>query len=166
LDAAIEFPEILDTQTYGLRVDSGYRFGGLQNGPFFESLATIAVSWTHIDDFSRGGNSIDFSDDEPVRGRLGIRLGTSAQIWEGTTFEPFVTGSLWGLPSDDHRATLTSTNTQLIFTDQPDDVWGEVSGGINFFNPEARTALFAKVDYIFADDTEGVLGRAGMRYNW
>ena len=77
-----------------------------------------------------------------------------------------MTGSLWGLLSDDHRATLTSTNTQLIFTDQPDDVWGEVSGGINFFNPEARTALFAKVDYIFADDTEGVRGRAGMRYNW
>jgi len=90
------FPESLDSTTYGFRTDAGYRFGGLQPGPFIEPLATIAVSWTHIDDFARDGNAIDFDDDEDARGRLGLRVGTSSEVWEGTTMEPFVVGSLWG----------------------------------------------------------------------
>lgn len=163
---AVEFPETLDTQTYGVRVDSGYRFGGMKDGPFVEPLATVAVSWSHIDDFSHQGNSIDFNDDEQVRGRLGMRVGTSSQLWEGTTFEPFLIGSLWGVLSDDHSATLTSSGTRFVFTDEPDDVWGEVSGGVNFFNPEAQTAVFAKMDYIFSDNAEGVSAKAGMRLTW
>ena len=163
---AVEFPETLDTQTYGLRVDSGYRFGGVKDGPFVEPLATVAVSWTHIDDFSHKGNTIDFSDDEQVRGRLGMRVGTSSQIWEGTTFEPFLIGSVWGLLSDDSSAKLTSTGNTFVFTDEPDDVWGEISGGVNFFNPEAQTSVFAKMDYIFADNSEGVSAKAGMRISW
>lgn len=163
---AVEFPETLDTQTYGLRVDSGYRFGGVKDGPFVEPLATVAVSWTHIDDFSHRGNTIDFSDDEQVRGRLGMRVGTSSQIWEGTTFEPFLIGSVWGLLSDDSSAKLTSMGNTFVFTDEPDDVWGEISGGVNFFNPEAQTAVFAKMDYIFADNSEGVSAKAGMRISW
>ncbi|WP_159079824.1 autotransporter outer membrane beta-barrel domain-containing protein [Methyloceanibacter sp. wino2] len=164
--ASVEYPETLDTQTYGLRMDSGYRFGGLKDGPFVEPLGTIAVSWTHVDDFAHQGNSIDFADDEQVRGRLGLRMGTSSQIWEGTTFEPFVTGSFWGLLSGEHSATLTSRGTDFVFTDKPDEVWGEVSGGVNFFNPEAQTAVFAKIDYIFADQTEGISARGGMRLTW
>ena len=45
-------------------------------------------------------------------------------------------------------------------------VWGEVSGGVNFFNPEAQTAFFTKVDYIFGDQTEGISARGGMRLTW
>ena len=160
------FPDSLDSTTYGFRTDTGYRFGGFQPGPFIEPLATIAVSWTHIDDFSRDGNAIDFDDDEDVRGRLGLRMGTSSEVWEGTTMEPFIVGSLWGNLSGDHNATLTSTGRTFKLVDEPDDVWGEISGGVNFFNPGAQTAVFAKVDYVFGDETQGVSAKGGMRYNW
>jgi outer membrane autotransporter protein len=160
------FPETLDSTTYGFRTDAGYRFGGLRPGPFIEPLATFAVSWTHIDDFSRNGNAIDFKDDEEARGRLGLRLGTSTEVWEGTTMEPFVVGSLWGNLSGDHNATLTSTGRDFQLVDERDDVWGEVSVGVNFFNPGAQTAVFAKADYVFADETQGVAVKGGMRYNW
>jgi outer membrane autotransporter protein len=160
------FPDSLDSTTYGFRTDTGYRFGGFQPGPFIEPLATIAVSWTHIDDFSRDGNAIDFDDDEDVRGRLGLRMGTSSQVWEGTTMEPFIVGSLWGNLSGDHNATLTSTGRTFKLVDESDDVWGEISGGVNFFNPGAQTAVFAKVDYVFGDETQGVSAKGGMRYNW
>ena len=43
---------------------------------------------------------------------------------------------------------------------------GEVSAGVNFFNPGAQTAVFAKADYVFADETQGVSVKGGMRYNW
>lgn len=160
------FPDTLNTVTYGFRTDTGYRFGGFRQGPFVEPLTTIAVSWTHVDDFTLAGNAVNFNDDANVRGRVGLRLGTSTDIWQGTIFEPFIVGSLWGTLSGDHKASLTSTGTVFQFTDEPEDLWGVVSGGVNFFNPGAHTSVFAKVDYTFADQTQGVGVRGGMRYNW
>ncbi len=52
--------------------------------------------------------------------------------------EPFVIGSLWGNLSGDNQATLVSTGTTFRFEDDLDDVWGEVSAGVNFFNPRPR----------------------------
>jgi len=160
------FPDALDNTTYGLRTDAGYRFGGMREGPFIEPLATIAASWSQVEDFKRDGNVVNLGDDSDVRGRLGLRLGTSSDIWNGTTFEPFVIGSLWGTLSDAHHAYLISNGRRYDFYDTPEDVWGVVSGGVNFFNPAAQTQVFAKVDYTFADQTQGVGVRAGMRYNW
>jgi autotransporter family porin len=110
---------------------------------------------------------VSFDDDANVRGRLGLRVGTSMQLWTGTTMEPFVIGSLWGnLSGDDNQATLTSTGTSFILKDDLQDVWGEVSAGVNFFNPSANTSVFAKLDVTFGDDIDGVGGKADMRVSW
>jgi hypothetical protein len=69
--------------------------------------------------------------------------------------EPFVIGSLWGNLSDDNQATLVSTGTTSVFKDDLQDVWGEVSGGVNFFNPSANTSVLAKVDVTFGDGVGG-----------
>ena len=45
-------------------------------------------------------------------------------------------------------------------------MWGEVSAGVNFFNPSASTAVFAKLDVTFGDDVESIGGKAGMRVSW
>jgi outer membrane autotransporter protein len=160
------FPNSLDATTVGVRTDSGYRFGSFHGGAFIEPLATIAVNWADIDGFSSGGNKVSFDDDSNVRGRLGLRVGTSMQVWTGTTVEPFVIGSLWGNLSDDNKATLVSSGTTFRLEDDLDDVWGEVSAGANFFNPSASTSVFAKVDVTFGDDLDGVGGKAGMRVSW
>ncbi|HUV65774.1 MAG TPA: hypothetical protein VMW24_17895 [Sedimentisphaerales bacterium] len=60
----------------------------------------------------------------------------------------------------------TSRRGTFRFEDQLEDVWGEFSAGVNFFNPSATTAVFAKVDVTFGDDVSGVGGKAGMRVNW
>ncbi|MEX2166900.1 MAG: hypothetical protein WD852_07750 [Methyloceanibacter sp.] len=62
--------------------------------------------------------------------------------------------------------TLVSSGTTFRFEDDLDDVWGEVSAGVNFFNPSATTAVFAKVDVTFGDDVEGIGVKAGMRVSW
>jgi autotransporter family porin len=163
---SLGFPSSLDATTVGVRTDSGYRFGSFNGGAFIEPLATIAVDWADIDGFSLGGNKVSFDDDANVRGRLGLRVGTSMQLWTGTTMEPFVIGSLWGNLSDDNQATLVSTGTTFILKDDLQDVWGEVSAGVNFFNPSANTSVFAKLDVTFGDDIDGVGGKAGMRVSW
>ena len=113
-----------------------------------------------------GGNKVSFNDDPNVRGRLGVRVGTSMQVWTGTTMEPFVIGSLWGNLSDNNQATLVSTGTSFHLEDNLQDVWGEVSAGVNFFNPSANTSVFAKLDVTFGDNVDGVGGKAGMRVSW
>ena len=108
---------------------------------------------------------MSFGDDPDARGRLGLGVGTSVQAWAGTTVEPFVIGSLAGNLSD-HKATLVSTGTSFTVKDDLQDVWGELSAGVNFFNPAAITSLFAKVDVTFGEDLDGVGGKAGMRVAW
>ena len=160
------FPNSLDATTIGVRTDSGYRFGSFNGGAFIEPLATISVNWADINGFTLGGNKVSFDDDPNVRGRLGLRVGTSMPVWTGTTMEPFVIGSLWGNLTDDNQATLVSTGTTFKLEDDLQDVWGEVSAGVNFFNPSANTSVFAKVDVTFGDDLDGVGGKAGMRVSW
>jgi Autotransporter beta-domain/Autochaperone Domain Type 1 len=160
------FPDSLDANTVGLRTDTGYRFGSFSGGPFIEPLATIEVTWADIDGFSLGGNTVSFGDDANVRGRLGLRAGTTTEVWDSTLMEPFVTGSLWGNLTDDNSATLVSTGRTFRFEDQLQDVWGEISAGVNFFNFSQTTAVFAKVDVTFGDDLTGLGGKAGMRVSW
>jgi autotransporter family porin len=161
------FPDTLDNTNVGGRVDTGYRFGGFNGGMFVEPLATIAVAWANVEGFTKDGNTVEFDDDPNVRGRLGLRVGTSMEAWEGVTFEPFVIGSVWSTLSGTNSATLTSLGTTFpTFTDEATDVWGVVSTGVNFFNPGAQTSVFAKLDVSFGDDLDGFGGKAGMRYNW
>ncbi len=149
-----------------MRTDAGYRFGGFRGGAFIEPLATIGVLWSDLDSFALGGNKVSFDEDPNVRGRLGLRVGTSMAVWAGTTMEPFVIGSLWGDLSGDRQATLVSSGSTFHFEDNPQDVWGEVSAGVNFFNPSANTSVFAKLDVTFGDNIEGFSGKAGMRVSW
>jgi len=160
------FPSSLDANTVGLRTDTGYRFGSFTGGAFLEPLATIEVLWADIDGFSLGGNRVSFDDDANVRGRLGLRAGTTMQAWEGTLMEPFVIGSVWGNLSEDNSATLVSNGRTFSFQDDLEDVWGEISAGLNVFNFSQTTAVFAKVDVAIGDDISGVGGKAGMRVNW
>ena len=160
------FPDSLNATTVGLRTDSGYRFGSFTGGAFFEPLATIEVTWADIDGFNVGGNKVSFSDDANVRGRLGARAGTTMQAWEGTMMEPFVIASLWGNLSDENSATLVSNGRTFQFNDDLQDVWGELSAGVNLFNFSQTTSVFAKVDYTFGEDISGVGGKAGMRVSW
>jgi hypothetical protein len=160
------FPNSLNATTLGVRTDSGYRFGGFRGGPFIEPLATIAVNWADIDGFNVGGNKVSFNDDPNVRGRLGLRVGTSMVAWSGTVMEPFVIASLWGNLSDDNQATLVSNGTSFRFEDNLQDVWGEVSPGVNFFSASGNTSVFAKVDVTFGQDIDGIGGKAGMRVSW
>ncbi|HXG79039.1 MAG TPA: autotransporter outer membrane beta-barrel domain-containing protein [Methyloceanibacter sp.] len=161
------FPSDLNDTNIGGRVDAGYRFGGFRGGPFIEPLATIAVVDATVDSFSLNGNSVSFEDDPNVRGRLGLRLGTSMAVWDGATFEPFVVGSLWGTLSGTNSATLTSFGTTYpTFSDEAPDAWGQVSAGFNLFNPGASTSVFAKLDVNVGEEITGVGGRAGMRLAW
>jgi hypothetical protein len=162
----VGFPGSLDVRGYGVRTDAGYRFGSFRGGPFIEPLATLGVIWTDFQDFATGDNKVNFDSDPNLRGRIGLRAGTGMALWPGITMEPFVVASLWGDLAGDRTAKLTSNDVSFTFEDDPQDVWGEVSAGLNVFNPSAHTSLFAKFDLTFGDDLEGFGGKAGARVSW
>ena len=152
---------------WGARTDTGYRFGGFKGGPFIEPQATIAVAWSELDNLTIGGDRVTFNEGTNVRGRVGVRVGTSYDIWPEIRMEPFVIGSLWGTLSGENTATLTSLGTTFAnFSDEPDDVWGVVSTGVNFFSPGTQTSLFAKLDVTFGEETDGIAARGGARVSW
>ena len=159
-------PDDFDSTNFALRTDTGYRFGGFNGGMFIEPLATLGVIWTNVDDFNIDGNRVTIDDETNVRGRLGLRVGTSYQAWEGATLEPFLIASVWSNLSGENNASVISSNTTFEFVDEPEDVWTVLSAGANVFNPGAQTTVFAKLDVTLADETEGVSAKAGMRYNW
>ena len=161
------FAGSFDATAWGVRTDTGYRFGGFRGGVFVEPLATIAVVWSELDNLKVDDNKISFDEGTNVRGRLGLRVGLSYDVGSGIRMEPFVIGSLWSNLSGENKATLTSLNTTFVdFTDEPDDLWGVVSTGVNFFSPSASTSLFAKLDVTFGEETNGIGAKAGARVSW
>jgi len=64
------------------------------------------------------------------------------------------------------RFTVTAYTGAAVGIIDLQDVWGEVSAGVNFFNPSANTSVFTKVDVTFGEDIDGIGGKAGMRAAW
>ena len=159
------FLRSLDANNLGARLDAGYRFGGFGAGLYFEPLATISVVNSEIDNFTQGGNKIDFDDGTSVQGRLGLRVGTSFEAG-AMTVEPFVSGGLWHEFEDDNQAVLTSSGTKFNLTDNRADTWGEVSAGINLFNNGRGASGFGKIDVAFGEELDRASGQVGVRYEW
>ena len=153
-------PGSLDAQTVGVRVDAGYRLSAPSF--FIEPLATLAAAWTNVDDFSNSTNSVNFDEDTSLRGRLGVRLGTTLHASEETTIEPFLIASLWSQFAGDNRASLTSLGQPYTFSDAQDEVWGEVSAGVNLYTA-GNIAAFAKADVTLGDEIAGLGGQIGVR---
>ncbi len=120
-----------------------------------------------IDGLSFAGNTVSFQAEDSLRGRVGLRAGTSLTMGMAR-FEPFVIASLWGeLSDDDNRATLTSNGARFGFRDEREDSWGEVSLGTNtFLFGSNAVSAFSKVDLIFGEDTEGYMASGGFRVQW
>jgi len=92
-----------------------------------------------IDGFTLGGNKVSFGDDPDVRGRLGLRVGTSVQAWAGATME------------------------ELHPQGRPARRMGR---GVSRYELRPNTSVFAKVEVTFGENIDGIGGKAGMRIAW
>jgi autotransporter family porin len=158
---AVEFPSALDTTSFGVRTDTGYRFGSFRHGLFIEPLATIGVVWANLEDFKVAPNHVDFDSDPNVRGRLGLRLSTTLSAWTGTTMEPSSAACGHFVGTANGHTHLQPGHFQL--RGQSDDVSDDLSAGVNFFNQSANTSVFAKFDATLGNNLEGYGGKAGIR---
>ncbi len=146
-------------------LDTGYR---MAYGPtFIEPGATLSYVNANIDNLALYGTSVNFTNGDSLRGRLGMRLGTTV-VREQAKYEPFIGVSALYEFLGDNTADVTSGNYVLKATDNLTGALGEVSGGVNVFSlaGDGLTA-FAKGDVQFGkDEFVGYGGTLGVRVDW
>jgi len=150
------------SNTLGLRLDTGYRFD-LPQRFFLDPEASIGWASTDVDTFALYGASLNPGGGESLRGRVGLRLGAN-WISNGALIEPFAQAGVWGEFADDNSAVVTDGPLVFAFTDDFDDTWAEVGGGINYFAGDS--SLFFKGDALLGGELTGFNLKGGGRLGW
>jgi hypothetical protein len=170
LDYSNSAPGLVATDSAGYRsiggvLDVGYRYG-LYGSSFVEPGATLTYARTSIDSLSIYGTTVDFQDADSLRGRLGVRVGTSI-VSAAHKIEPFVGVSGWYEFDGKNQVSLASGGFNLSTIDNMRGGFGEVSLGLNVFSLQSMgLSGFAKGNYQFNDDGHNLVGQVGVRYNW
>ncbi|WP_424956541.1 autotransporter domain-containing protein [Hyphomicrobium sp. 1Nfss2.1] len=154
-----------DVLSVGGVIDTGYRMN--YAGGFIEPGATVSYVNAELDNATIYGTTVNFEDGNSLRGRLGLRVGTSF-VSGGHKVEPFIGASAWHEFEADNKATLSSGGYDLTAADDAGGTFGEVTGGLNVFSLGADgVSGFVKGNAQFGEDNlRGYAGSAGLRVNW
>jgi outer membrane autotransporter protein len=162
-DQGITANNSADVTSIGGVLEVGYR-AHFDGATFIEPGATLAYVDADVDDLNIFGHTAQFGNGESLRGRLGLRLGTTLHDMS-TKFEPFVGVSAWQEFSADNEASVTSNGVTLTAQDDAEGTIGEVSLGLNIFDTTGTgVSGFVKGDAQFGEnDFEAYSGNAGFR---
>jgi hypothetical protein len=154
-----------NVRSIGGVLDTGYRIE--QGNYFIEPGATLAYVNTSIDDLAVYGTTVNFANGNSLRGRVGVRLGTTV-LKESAKYEPFVGLSGWYEFLGDNTADVTSGGYRLQATDNLSGVLGDVTGGVNIYSLAGDgLSGFIKGDFQFGkDDYVSYGGTFGLRVDW
>lgn len=146
-------------------VDTGYRMTYASG--FIEPGATLAYVNSDLDDATIYGTAVHFEDGSSLRGRLGVRVGTT-YVSGGHKLEPFIGASAWHEFDADNKISLSSGGYDLTANDDASGTFGEVTGGLNIFSLGSDgISGFVKGNAQFGEDNlRGYSGNAGVRVNW
>ena len=148
-------------------LDTGYR---IDRGQYFiEPGATLAYVNTDIDSLAVYGTSVNFASSDSLRGRLGIRVGTTIEDEQARAkYEPFLGVSAWYEFLGDNAANVLSSGYALQATDNLTGAIGEVTGGVNVYSlADDGISGFVKGNFEFGkDDYLGFGGSVGVRVDW
>jgi len=147
-----------DVRSYGVRLDSGYRFGS--SGFFVDPQATLEYVYTELEDAELAGTAVTASG-RTLKGRLGVRVGTTMNLG-GSRLEASIMPSVWHLIDDDSDVDFANAGPRFRLTDQRDRTYGEVSGIVNLLGG-GNVSGFLKADYRFSGELKGYGLRGGLR---
>ncbi len=146
-------------------IDAGYRV--TRGNAFIEPGATLSYVNANIDAMDLYDTSVNFSNGDSLRGRLGVRLGTTVAR-ERAKYEPFIGVSALYEFLGSNTADVTSGDYLLKAEDNRSGALGEVTGGVNVFSLTGNgLSAFAKGNVQFGkDDFVGYGGSLGVRVDW
>jgi outer membrane autotransporter protein len=146
-------------------LDTGYRMA--YGMGFIEPGATLSYVNSDIDDLGIYGTTVNFTSGDSLRGRVGLRLGTTV-VKEQAKYEPFIGVSALYEFLGDNTADVTSGDYVVKATDNLTGALGEVTGGVNVFSLAGDGfSAFAKGGFEFGkDDLIEYGGTLGVRVDW
>jgi outer membrane autotransporter protein len=149
----------MDGNGYGGQAEAGFRFGGTKF--FAEPVASIAYVKTDIDALNVPGFSFDFNDQDGLRGKAGLRIG-SAFSMGGSSGLVYASGMAVHEFQGRDQVTLLSGGQTLTFQNDRIGTYGQGTIGFNITSPGGVTGFIEGFgDY--SDQYRGGGGRAGLR---
>jgi len=154
------FDAEVDGEAYGGMVEAGFRLGS--NRLFVEPMASIAYVRSELDGLEIQGATLDFDDDDGLRGKAGARVGAALPIGNGAT------ALLYGgahyvhefRGEDSVRLTSGANAIDLEGRRMGDYVEGMV--GLNIAGPGPLSGFF-EANGSIDDDRDGLGVRTGLR---
>jgi hypothetical protein len=150
----------LNGNGYGGQAEVGFRFGG-KTGFFAEPVASIAYVRTDLDSLNVPGFSFGFDDRNGVRGKAGLRVGSTMEI-AGTPAQVYASGMAVHEFQGRDRVDLASGGQSLTFVNDRIGTYGQGTVGISIGSPNGVSGfLEGYADY--GEDYRGGGGRGGLR---
>jgi hypothetical protein len=135
---------------------------------FFEPMATLAYTRTLIDTIGlpAAGVTVDFGDQETLRGALGARFG--GFLWDDArhSLQASIVARAWDQFRGNNNAFIANTGMPLDLTDQFTGTFGEVTGHLDFLAKGTGWSGFTAAGVKFNRDFVTASGKAGIRYQF
>jgi len=128
----------------------------------------VADVAAHLDGLALAGSQVTFSDQNTVRGRLGVRGGFTLVDNSDVRIDASATGSYWVRLSGGAAATINSGIAAPLLTlaDTQVKQYGEGGIGLNVFSKTSGLSGFFKGDYQFGSGYDAGSIKAGVRYDF
>ena len=150
-----------DVTNVGVAANTGYRF--TMGSSYVEPIASIAYVNSDVDDFTGGGGSVSFSNNDSFRAGAGARIGTTFAMGGGST-ELSLLGKVWNEFEDANTVTVTDGfGTTASYSDDIEGIFGEVQGNVLFSNAGGTLSAFVGGGAKFNEDFTSWNAQVGVR---
>jgi len=153
----------IDGDAYGAQAEIGFRIGS--DNFFIEPVGTIAYVRTNLDDLVVQASTIEFIDDDGLRGKLGARLGASFPSAMLNTVVLYAGGNYVHEFRGEDSVDFTNGNELVRITNRPRGDYGEAVLGVNIGATDAVSG-FIEANGAMGTDFEAYGARAGLRFRF
>ncbi len=153
-----------DANSVGAIADLGYRYK--INGSFVEPVVGLAYVTSTLSSLALAGNQVSFNGSDNLRGRVGLRAGTTIVDNSQIRVMGSASASYWDNLAGNSSVTFNGGAVPLTLNDKQLQGYGQVGLNLNFQAPGTGWSGFVKGDYSFADRYNSGSVGAGIKLNF
>lgn len=152
--------------TWGVLGDVGYRFD--YGRYFFEPLATLLYSQSHVGDLNLpgAGVTVQFGKADTFRIAGGLRAGGTVAGDQQRYLEASVTGRVWDQVSGNNTVAFANVGTPFSLADTYAKAFVETDIQLDWINRGPGWSAFVKAGAKFNDEFFTGTAKGGARYQW
>lgn len=149
-----------DGNAYGVKGEVGFRLGS--DRFFLEPVASIAYVRTDLDDLNVQSSTIEFLDDDGLRGKLGARIGASFPSARFNTVVLYAGGNYVHEFKGDDSVAFTNNGQTVQIDNRAMGDYGEGVLGVNIGAPDGVSG-FIEANGAKGSNFDAYGARAGLR---